>query len=148
MISALPFKFPLPLKQQPRLAITRPVKDKAVLQKLLKLVQLGAIQETTEEPYFIPMFGVPKKNGTIRLVLDFRKCNSCIQHQPFLLVNCEFSLVAVRPYTIGSALDLANVYLQVPLHPSLWRYMGVLVGGDSFSIRIFHLGITTVRMNY
>ena len=65
-------------------------------------------------------------------MLDFRKFNSCVQHQPFLPVNREFSLAGVRPYKIGSALDLANAYLQVPLHPSLWRYMGVMAGGRFF----------------
>ena len=100
-----------------------------MLQELFKLAQLGPIQETIEEPYVIPAFGVPKKNGAIRAVLNFRKFNSCIQHQPFLLVNHEFSLAVVWPYTIGSTLDLANAYSQVLLHPSLWRYMRVSVGG-------------------
>ena len=119
-LSSLPFKFPLPLKQQPRPAISGPAEDQAVLQELLRLVRLGAVRETTQEPYVIPAFGVPKKNGQVRLVLDFRKFNSCVQHQPFLPVNREFSLAAVHPYCVGSALDLANAYLQVPLHPSLW----------------------------
>ena len=131
-ISSFPFKFPLPFKQQPRPAVTGPAEDGAVLQELLKLAKLGAVQETTHEPYVIPAFGVPKKNGSVRLVLDFRKFNSCVQHQPFLPVNREFSLAGVRPYTIGLALDLANAYLQVPLHPSLWRYMGVTAGGRFF----------------
>ena len=64
-----------------------PVEDRAVLQELLKLVKLGVVRETTQEPYIIPAFGVPKKNGIIWLVLDFRKFNSCIQHQPFLPIN-------------------------------------------------------------
>ena len=118
MISSFPFKFPLPFKEQPRSIVPRPAKDGAVLQELLKLVILGAVQETTQEPYIIPAFGVPKKNGTIRLVLEFRKFNSCAQHHPFLPVNREFLFARVRLYTIGAALDLANAYLQVPLHPS------------------------------
>ena len=54
------------------------MEDKAILQELLKLVKLGAVRETTQEPYIIPVFGAPKKNGIVRLVLDFRKFNSCI----------------------------------------------------------------------
>ena len=110
MISSFSFKFPLLFKQQPRPVVTGPIEDGAILQELLKLVKLGVIQETTQEPYIIPAFGVPRKNGAILLLLDFGKFNSCIQHQPFLSVNREFSLVGVRPYTIGSALDLTNAY--------------------------------------
>ena len=91
-----------------------------MLQEVLKLVELGAVREVDREPYIIPVFGVPKKSGATRLVLDFRKFNSCIQHQPFLPVNRELSLAALRPFKIGSALDLSNAYLQVRLHPRLW----------------------------
>ena len=100
--------------------------------EILKLVQLGAVREVSQEPYVIPAFGVPKKTGSVRLVLDFRKFNSCVQHQPFLPVSQDFSLAGLRPYKIGSSLDLANAYLQVPLHPSLWRYLGVSAGGRFF----------------
>ena len=87
MISSLPFKFPLPLKQQPRPAISGLPENQAVLQELLKLVRLGAVRETSKEPYVILALGVPKKNGQVRLVLDFWKFNSCVQHQTFLPVN-------------------------------------------------------------
>ena len=131
-VSSFPFKFPLPLKQQSRPVISGPAEDRAVLTEILKLVQLGAVREVSQEPYVIPAFGVPKKTGSVRLVLDFRKFNSCVQHQPFLPVNRDFSLAGLRPYKIGSSLDLANAYLQVPLHPSLWRYLGVSAGGRFF----------------
>ena len=68
----------------------------------------------------------------MRLVLDFWKFNSCIQHHPFVLINLEFSLASAHPYKLGFALDLANAYLQVPLHPSLWLYLGVSTGGQFF----------------
>ena len=78
LISSLPFKFPLPLNQQPHLAISRPIENCAVLQELLMLVRLGTVRETTQEPYVIPEFCVSKKNGQVQLVSDFRKFNSCV----------------------------------------------------------------------
>ena len=99
---------------------------------VLNMVKLGAVREVDHEPYVIPAFGVPKKNGSTRLVLDFRKFNSCVQHQPFLLVHCEMSLAALRPFRIGSALDLSNAYLQVRLAPRLWRAVGLAVAGRFF----------------
>ena len=102
------------------------------MQELLKLVQLGAVRETTQEPYVLPAFGIPKKMGIVRLVLDFRKFNSCVQHHPFLPLKREFSLSGIHPYIIGSVLELANAYLKVPLQPSLWQYMGVSASGRFF----------------
>ena len=117
MVHSFPFKFPLPWKQQPPIRMSGPVGEQKVLEEVLKLVQLGAVQEVDHEPYIIPAFGVPKKMGSTRLVLDFRKFNSCVHHQPFLPVNRELSLAALRPFQIGSALDLSNAYLQIRLHP-------------------------------
>ena len=47
-------------------------------------------------------------------------------------MNREFSLAAIRPYNIRSALDLANAYFQVPLHRDIWHTMGIIVGGRFF----------------
>ena len=132
VVRSFPFKHPLPWKQQPRGRMSGPAEEQKVLQEVLKLVELGAVREVDREPYIIPVFGVPKKSGATRLVLDFRKFNSCIQHQPFLPVNRELSLAALRPFKIGSALDLSNAYLQVRLHPRLWRAVGITVLGHFF----------------
>ena len=44
----------------------------------------------------------------------------------------EFALSGLQPVKIGSALDLANAYFQVSLHPQVWKTMGVTVGGRFF----------------
>ena len=95
MVQSSPFRFPLPWKSQPRTAMTGPAKEAKVLEEVLKLVKLGAVREVDHEPYVIPAFGVPKKNNLTRLVLDFRKFNSCVQHQPFLPIHREMSLASL-----------------------------------------------------
>jgi len=132
VVRSFPFRFPLPWKTQPPCRMSGPAEEAKVLEEVLKLVKLGAVREVFHEPYVIPAFGVPKKNGSTRLVLDFRKFNSCVHHQPFLPVNRELSLAALRPFCIGSALDLSNAYLQVRLAPRLWRAVGLAVAGRFF----------------
>ena len=132
LVQSFPFRFPLPWKLQPHNSITGLAEEAKVLEEVLKLVKLGAVREVDHEPYVIPAFGVPKKNGSTRLVLDFRKFNSCVQHQPFLPVHREMSLAALPPFRIGSALDLSNAYLQVRLAPRLWRAVGLAVASRFF----------------
>ena len=132
VVRNFPFRFPLPWKTQSRSPLTGPAEEAKVLEEVLKLVQLGAVREVHHEPFIIPAFGVPKKNGSTRLVLDFRKFNSCVQHQPFLPVHREMSLAALQPFHIGSALDLSNAYLQVRLAPHLWKAVGLAVAGRFF----------------
>ena len=59
------------------------VEEEKILTEMEELIRLGAMREVQEEPYQIPIFGIPKKNGKTRLVLDFRKYNACVEHQPF-----------------------------------------------------------------
>ena len=132
MVQSFPWVHPLPWKQQAAPLMSGPSEEDKVLQEVLKLVELGVVREVSHEPYLIPVFGVPKKLGDTRLVLDFWKFNTCVKHQPFLLVNREFALAEVRPFVVGSSLDLANAYFQVRLAPPLWRYMGILVKGHFF----------------
>ena len=128
--------------------MTRPVQEQTVLKEVEKLVQLWAVREVQHEPYLILVFGIPKKSGKTRLVLDFRKYNSCVEHQPFLLVNREFSLAWVRSYRVGSTLDLANAYFQVPLHRDIWGTMGISVGGRFLSTCGCLLVTTIAYMNF
>ena len=103
-----------------------------VLAEVLKLVKLGAVREVHHEPYILQAFGVPKPNGSTRLVLYFQKFNSCVQHQPFLPIHWEMSLASLRPFRISSALDLSDAYYQVRLARHLWGAMGLTVAGRFF----------------
>ena len=80
IVRCFPFRFPLPWKTQPPCRMSGPAEEEKVLAEVEKLVKLGAVREVLHEPYIIHAFGVPKKNGSTRLVLDFRKFNSCVHH--------------------------------------------------------------------
>ena len=131
-VKSIPFKCPLPRQQKPYQSATAPREQSLLVKEIEKLVALGAVTEVTSEPFLIPVFAIPKKTGDVRLVLDFRKFNSCVEQQPFLPVNREHTMATIRPYVVGSALDLSNAYFQVALHPSLHPYFGVNVSGRFF----------------
>ena len=139
-VTSIPFKCPLPRQQRPYQSATSPREQSLVLKEVEKLVELGAVTEVTTEPFCIPVFAIPKKTGDVRLVMDFRKFNTCVEQQPFLPVNRDHSMATIRPYAVGSALDLSNAYFQVALHPSLHRYFGISVAGRFFQYRRLPFG--------
>ena len=123
VVTDIPFQHRL-TRQQSSPSIS-PSEESLVLEEINKLVELGVVRETSQEPYLIPAFCIPKKTGDVRLVLDFRKLNSCVEAQPFLAVNKEHTIAGVRPYVVGSAIDLQNAYFQVELAPKLHHCFGV-----------------------
>ena len=129
-VSSVPFCYRLPRQQTPY--SLAPKESSLILAELRKLEQLGVVKETDQEPFLIPIFAIPKKTGDIRLVLDFRRFNTCVRQEPFLPVNREHTMAAVRPFVIGSALDLCDAYFQVALAPELHHLFGVTVDNRFF----------------
>eukprot|EP00210_Caulerpa_lentillifera_P001453 g1394.t1 len=139
-VKTIPFKHPLPRQQLPYQSTSGPSEETKLLTEIQKLIEIGAVEEVSTEPYLIPVFAIPKKTGDIRLVLDFRKFNSCVQYQLFLPVHREHTVAHVRPFAIGSALDLSNAYFQIPLAKDLHRYFGICVAGQFFQYRRLPFG--------
>lgn len=66
-------------------------------------------------PYASPIVVVQKKDGTIRLCVDYRLLNSKTRKDAYPLPRIEESLDALTGATLFSTLDLASGYNQVPM---------------------------------
>jgi hypothetical protein len=69
-VHARSYTFPRSVEQQLRKEIAR-------------LVDIGVLEEDYTSEWASPTFAIAKKNGTIRVVSDFRKINSLLQRHPF-----------------------------------------------------------------
>lgn len=82
----------------------------AVKKHLRELLDSGVIRES-ESPFASPIIVVRKKNGTVRLYIDFRKLNSQTIKDAYALPNLEvFSLLTGSKWF--SVLDLKSGYYQ------------------------------------
>ena len=66
------------MKTQHRATISGPTEEEQLWNKIQALATSGVVKEVTEKPNFILTFGVLKKNGSIRIVHDFRELNSMV----------------------------------------------------------------------
>ena len=51
--------------------------------ELMRLVEIGVLEVVHESEWGTPVFIIPKKEGTIRFVIDFRKVNGQVVRKPF-----------------------------------------------------------------
>jgi hypothetical protein len=51
--------------------------------EIVRLVDIGVLEEDYSSEWASPSFEIPKKNGTIRVVTDFRKLNLLLKCHPF-----------------------------------------------------------------
>ncbi len=86
-----------------------------VQQKVNKLLKEGVIQES-HSPWNSSLFLVPKKDGSYRPVIDFRKVNALTvpDHYP-LPVLSELLQSTGKDNTVFTSLDLLSGFWQIPM---------------------------------
>lgn len=87
----------------------------AVRRHLRELLDAGVIRES-ESPFSSPIVVVKKKNGDIRLCIDFRKLNMQTIKDAYALPNLEESFSALSGSKWFSVLDLKSGYYQIEMH--------------------------------
>ncbi|UYV60333.1 hypothetical protein LAZ67_1000859 [Cordylochernes scorpioides] len=75
---------------------------------------IGIVTET-RSPYASPVLLVRKKTGDHRLVVDYRRLNTQTVKDKFPLPRIDDLLEGLRNAKFFTTLDLAHVYLQIPL---------------------------------
>lgn len=103
---------PVPIHQRyRRLPPSQFTQVKAHVQELVE----RGIARPSSSPNAVPIVVVQKKDGTIRLCVDYRQLNAKTRRDAYPLPRIEESLDALTGATLFSTLDLASGYNQVPM---------------------------------
>ena len=86
-----------------------------VRQHIQELADKGVIRPSSS-PYASPIVIVRKKDGSIRLCVDYRKLNAITRRDAFPLPRIDETLDAIGGASFFSTLDLASGYHQVAMH--------------------------------
>jgi hypothetical protein len=101
-------------------------------------MQQRRVFEESESPWSSPV--VRKKNGKLRLCVDYSKLNDVTKKDCFPLPRIDYTLDALAGTKWFSTLDLKNSYWQVDLHiddkemtafstgRGLWKFTVMLFG--------------------
>ena len=89
------------------------VEIKSLLQDLLN----RKIIRRSVSPYASPIVVVRKKNGQLRLCIDYRCLNAKTQKDAFPLPRIDETLESLGGANLFSSLDLTHGYFQVAMHP-------------------------------
>lgn len=84
--------------------------------QVVKMIDNDIIEPSTSK-YSANVHLVPKKNGTRRMVVDFRYLNSIATKDTFPLPQISDMFLALRDATCFAALDCTEGFLQIPIHP-------------------------------
>jgi hypothetical protein len=83
--------------------------------EVVRLVDIGVLEEDYSSEWASLSFAIPKKNGTIRVVTDFRKLNLLLKRHPFPIPKIRDMIRSMEGFTFASALDFNMGYYHIKL---------------------------------
>uniref|UniRef100_A0A3P9CQ39 ribonuclease H n=1 Tax=Maylandia zebra TaxID=106582 RepID=A0A3P9CQ39_9CICH len=104
-----------PFKSRPR--PIHPHDVEAVRKHLRELLDVGVIRES-ESPFASPIVVVKKKDGSVRLCIDYRRLNLQTIKDAYALPNLEEAFSALAGSKWFSVLDLKSGYYQIEMSES------------------------------
>ena len=118
-----------------------PAELKEVTTQIETLLKMGFI-EPSDSPYAAPILFVLKKDGTLRMVIDYRAINALTVRNtgPLPLITDLYDKLGGA--TVFSTLDLASGYHQVLLHPDDVEKTTFRTPLGSYAFRVLPFGLT------
>jgi len=93
-------------------------KEREIVKDLIEEMLENDINEPSNSPHGSPVLLVPKKNGKMRMVIDYRRLNAITRRDVYPLARIDDLLDSVRNAQVFSRLDLFAGYHQCPIAES------------------------------
>ena len=85
--------------------------------ELTRLCKIGVLKKCSDSTWASPTFIIPKKNGTVRFISDFRYVNKCLICKPYPIPKIADVLQILEGVKYATSLDLNMGYFTVHLDP-------------------------------
>ncbi len=127
-VHARPYTVPRAVEQQLR-------------KEIAKLVDIGVLEEDYSSEWASPTFAIAKKNGTIRVVSDFRKLNSLLKRHPFPIPKIGDMIRSMEGFTYATALDLNMGYYHIKLDDDAQKLCTIIFPWGKYKYKRLPMGI-------
>ena len=127
-----------PIWQRPR-RFAEPI-NKEIENQCEELKALDII-EFSNSQWSSPIVPVRKKDGQLRLCVDYRKVNSVTKEQKFPMPNLSDSIYAAHNMNYFSKLDLIKGYYQVPIDKDSRQYTAFSTPHNHYQFKVLSFGL-------
>ena len=94
------------------------VNNETFKKELLRLVDIGVLTPVQSSAYGTPVFIIPKKEGTVRFLSDYRCLNQTIVRKPYPIPRIGDTMQQLEGFQYATALvDLNMGYYKIQLTP-------------------------------
>jgi exodeoxyribonuclease III len=112
-----------------------------IAEQVTKMLENNVIQKSVS-PFAAPVSVVPKKDGGIRFVTDFRKLNEITIKDKYPLPRIDDMFDRLTGYTIFSTFDLLSGFWQIPVASEDRHKTAFVTGGGLYEYKVLPFGLT------
>ena len=125
-----------------------PVGRREVVDDLISDMKEQGVVSESKSPYNSPLLLVPKKDGSWRLVIDFRKLNSNTIPDRLPMPVLDEVLANLGGAKVFSSLDLLSGYWQVPLSESSKKLTAFSTHRDHLQYNVMPFGLSNAPLTF
>lgn len=124
-----------------------PERREFMRQEVREMLETGVISESSS-PWASPVVLVPKKDGSVRFCVDYRKLNTHTKRDVYPLPVIEDVLTSMQGMKWFSSLDLAQGYWQVPLAPDAKEKSAFITPDGLYEFNVMPFGMTNAPATF
>lgn len=124
--------------------------ESALDMAIVKLRQSGAIFKAEVETgqYISPIFGVPKQDGSVRLVINLKRLNEYVECPHFKMEDYRSALTLISKNYFLAVIDLRDAYHSIPINPEHQKYLKFRWKDNMFKFTCLPFGLNIAPYIY
>ncbi|CAJ0962153.1 unnamed protein product [Ranitomeya imitator] len=141
------FSSPPPTRFFPSRLPSSGAQSRALLCAIHSLRQSGVIVPVPEHErfrgFYSNLFVVPKKDGTVRPILDLKLLNRCVRVRHFRMESLRSVISSMERGEFLASIDIKDAYLHIPIFPPHQRFLRFAIREDHFQFTALPFGLAT-----
>ena len=125
-----------------------PISRREVIETMIEDMKRDDIVKPSNSPYNSPLLLVPKKDGSWRMVIDYRQLNKSTVPDRFPMPVINEVLSQLGGAKIFSALDLLSGYWQVPLDEESKPLTAFSTHKEHLEFQVMPFGLTNAPLTF
>jgi hypothetical protein len=106
-----------------------------------RLCEIGVLKKVNRSEWAAPTFIIPKKDGTVRFISDFRQLNKRIKRKPFPIPKIQDLLLKLEGFQYATSLDLNMGYYHIELSPDSKRLCTIVLPWGKYEYQKLPMGL-------
>ena len=102
---------------------------------------MGVVRESVDSPFGAGLVVVPKKDGALRLTVDYRSLNEFTVNEAYPVPNIEAGLRNLAGNRFYSNLDCKSAYYSIPLDEQSIRKTAVMTPFGKYEFLRLSMGL-------